>query len=218
MNVFKTVLSFPMYAAAAWLAWVFAAQAGQLALGFLFGAAILVAFGAWLFGEGQKQFSTAWKVGLQAALPIAIVAAAILLAPVAKPQTTVAATSGEAAPGAALPREAWSPERVAELQAQGRPVFVDFTAAWCVTCQVNEKTSLASKAVVDAFAAANAVYLVADWTNRDDRIAAALAEHGRAGVPLYLLYGADGGKPKILPQLLTEGMVKAALKDAAKAV
>jgi len=104
---------------------------------------------------------------------------------------------------------------VVELQAAGRPVFVDFTADWCVTCKVNEKTSLASKGVADAFAAANAAYLVADWTNRDATIAAALAEHGRAGVPLYLMYPAGGGAPKILPQLLTEGLVKAAVKEAA---
>ena len=116
---------------------------------------------------------------------------------------------------AALPSEAWSPERVAELQAQGRPVFVNFTAAWCITCQVNEQAALATSEVAQAMAATNAVYLKADWTNRDAAIADALAEHDRAGVPLYLVYPASGGEPKLLPQLLTSGMVAQALREAA---
>ncbi|MDO9473747.1 MAG: thioredoxin family protein, partial [Caulobacter sp.] len=90
-----------------------------------------------------------------------------------------------------------------------------FTAAWCVTCQVNERTSLATRTVADALTRNNAVYLKADWTKRDAVIAAALTEHGRAGVPLYLVYGADGSSPVILPQLLTEGMVAEALEKAA---
>ena len=213
MSVFKTVLAFPMFGAAAWLAWVFASQAGTFALAALFGAALILAMGAWLFGLGQRQFSPAWKIVLQLALPVALIAAIALLVPVAKPQAGDRPVVAD--PSAALPREAWSPAKVVELQAAGRPVFVDFTADWCVTCKVNEKTSLASKGVADAFVAANAAYLVADWTNRDATIAAALAEHDRAGVPLYLMYPANGGAPKILPQLLTEGLVKAALKEAA---
>jgi len=95
-------------------------------------------------------------------------------------------------------------------------VFVDFTAAWCVTCQVNERTALATQAVADAFKSTGAVYLKADWTNRNADIAKTLAAEGRSGVPLYLLYDARGtGDPKILPQLLTSGAVVEALKAAA---
>jgi thiol:disulfide interchange protein DsbD len=213
MSVFKTVLAFPMYGTAAWLAWVFAAQAGQIALGFLFGAALLIAFAAWLFGQGQRSFSPAWRIGLQLALPAAVIAAVALLYPVAKPQPKAEAAVAEAGPG--VPHEAWAPERIAALQSEGKVVFVDFTADWCVTCKVNEGTALASRSVADAFADANAVYMVADWTLRDAKIAAALAEHGRTGVPLYLMYPAGGGAPKVMPQLLTEGMVKKALKEAA---
>ena len=95
-------------------------------------------------------------------------------------------------------------------------MFVNFTAAWCVTCQVNDAAAIARPATAEAFRKAGAVYLVADWTNRDAAIAKALAEHGRAGVPLYLVYGADGSDPVVLPQLLSEGMVVDAIGKAAK--
>jgi thiol:disulfide interchange protein DsbD len=106
-----------------------------------------------------------------------------------------------------LASEPWSPARVAALRAENRGVFVNFTAAWCVTCKVNEAAALANPRVAQAFAEAGAVYLVADWTNRDETIAAALAEHGRAGVPLYLYYPPGGGDPVILPQVLSESMI-----------
>jgi thiol:disulfide interchange protein DsbD len=106
-----------------------------------------------------------------------------------------------------LAQEAWSPARVAELQSEGRPIFVNFTAAWCITCKVNEGAALTSRRVAQAFEEAGVVYLVADWTNRDDTIAAALAEHGRVGVPLYLYYPAGGGVPRVLPQLLSEALM-----------
>ncbi|HWU78446.1 MAG TPA: thioredoxin family protein, partial [Caulobacter sp.] len=110
--------------------------------------------------------------------------------------------------------EAWSPEKVKQLQAEGRPILVDFTAAWCVTCQVNEKVALSGAKVADAFKARDAVYLKADWTNRDPVIAKALADFGRVGVPLYVVYPKTGGAPVILPQLLTEGLVIEAIEKA----
>jgi thiol:disulfide interchange protein DsbD len=128
---------------------------------------------------------------------------------------SLAAAEAPAPAGPGLTSEPWSPEKLAALRAEGRPVLVDFTAAWCVTCQVNEKVALSGPAVAQAFKDRNAVLLKADWTNRDATIAAALAEHGRAGVPLYLVYPAKGGDPVILPQLLTEGMVIEAIEKAA---
>ena len=95
-------------------------------------------------------------------------------------------------------------------------MLVNYTAAWCVSCQVNDRVALSTKSVSEALERNNAVYLKADWTKRDPEIAAELASFGRAGVPLYLVYGAKGGAPDILPALLTPGIVVKAL-DAARA-
>ncbi|PZR35266.1 protein-disulfide reductase DsbD [Caulobacter segnis] len=216
METLKKGLAFPMYGAALWLTWVFAQQAGPIALGQVLGAGVLAAFGAWIYGLSQgrraagKPFLVQTLVGLLCVVAALALAASAALA--AKPPT--AASAGEASSGPGLTAEAWSPERVASLRAEGRPVLVDFTAAWCVTCQVNEKVALSGGKVAEAFKAQNAVYLKADWTNRDPLIAKALAEFGRVGVPLYVVYPKGGGAPVVLPQLLTEGMVIEAIEKA----
>jgi len=218
MDMLKKGLAFPMYGTAAWLVWVFSQQTGAIALGQILAAAVLTAFSAWLYGYVQGR----WIVGKTA--PIATVLAVlsltgaiglIVLTLKASPPVAAAASVAATPAGPGLASEPWSPEKLAALRAEGRPVLVDFTAAWCVTCQVNEKVALSSPAVAQAFKDRNAVLLKADWTNRDATIAAALAEHGRAGVPLYLVYPARGGDPVILPQLLTEGMVIEAIEKAA---
>ena len=96
------------------------------------------------------------------------------------------------------------------VDVNGKPVFVDFTAAWCVTCQVNKRVALSTDKVVSRFASEGIVRMKADWTNRDERITQALAQFGRNGVPLYVLYDTSG-KPTVLPEILTEGAVLAAL-------
>jgi thiol:disulfide interchange protein DsbD len=215
MDGFKKLLAFPMYGAAAWLVWVLTLQAGDTALARILMAAIILALGAWLLGVAQRRYaggaSMLAPAGVGAALTLAAALAAIW-PNYAEPGAAVASSGGGGK--ADVPYEAYSPEKLAAARAAGKPVFVNFTAAWCVTCQVNERVALTSQAVADAFQESGAVYLKADWTRKDAEIEAELAKHGRAGVPLYLVYGAKGGDGVILPQILTEGLVVRALKDA----
>jgi thiol:disulfide interchange protein DsbD len=211
MDTLRKALAFPMYGAAAWLVWVLAQQTDSGGLAAVLTSLVLSAFSLWLLGVFQKD-GKAWVLWIAlAGLALALVTAVILprSAPVADQS---GARSGETA---TVPYETWSPERLAALRAEGRPVLVNFTAAWCVTCQVNEKVALSTTQVAEALQSSRAVYLKADWTRRDAMIASALAEHGRAGVPLYLLYRPGVEAPTILPQLLTPGLVAEALADAA---
>ncbi|CAN1540943.1 COG4232 Thiol,disulfide interchange protein [Caulobacteraceae bacterium] len=216
METLRNLLAFPMYGTAAWLVWVLAQQTGPTGLALGLAAAVVAAFAAWLFGRAQRRERAPVMRWIAAAMLLAVCGLiyGLLLAP---PRAGTSAAAPQAGPAAAveLPSEVWSPARVAALRAEGRPVFVNFTAAWCVTCQVNEQVALSTRTVAEALKSSGAVYLKADWTNRDAAIAGALAEHGRAGVPLYLVYGSDGGPPVILPQLLTAGLVAEALGKAA---
>ena len=209
MEGLRKFLAFPMYGAAAWLAWVFVEEAGAAALPYLFAAALLLAFGAWLWGVSQRTQVAASRTAAIAGACLALILAVVALRLGPKP-----AAAAPTASAATDEVQAWTPTRPAELQAQGRPVFVDFTAAWCVTCKVNEGGALASPAVKAAFRKTGTVYLRADWTNRNAEIAHALQAQGRAGVPLYLVYSRRGGAPQVLPQLLSEGDVLKALQTA----
>jgi thiol:disulfide interchange protein DsbD len=211
MDGLKKALAFPMYGAAAWLAWVFARETGVDGLPFLFAAAIVLSLSVWLWGASQRGVAPA----LMRVFAILALIATGPLAFAGSQMTLPAEASNAPSTTAGFVTEPWSPERVAALQVEGRPVFVDFTAAWCVTCQVNERTALATDSVKAAFARDRAVYLKADWTNRNPEIAKALAAQGRSGVPLYLVYG-KGAQPVVLPQLLSEGIVVEALDNAAR--
>jgi thiol:disulfide interchange protein DsbD len=212
MDGLRKVLAFPMYGAAAWLLWVLTLQAGTTAMAGLLAAGVVMALAAWLYGAGQRA-----GAGGRRTLPAYGVSGLAALAAVGLAIAAARAPAQAAPAGAgALKAEAFTPTRVAELQAQGRPVFVDFTAAWCVTCQVNERVALSTAEVAAAFRRTNAAYVKADWTRQDPAIAEALAAHGRAGVPLYLVYASGGGEPQILPQLLSQDMVIRALDRAAK--
>ncbi|MBC8009216.1 MAG: thioredoxin family protein, partial [Burkholderiales bacterium] len=171
METFKQVLAFPLFATVAWLAWVLGGQAGNDAvLGLLIGL-VAIAIAAWIYGRWHHSRS-AWRFAATALF----VALGIY---VAWPQAIAPqATSLQAKPGE-LPWQEWSPEKVAALTAAGKPVFVDFTAAWCVTCQVNKRVALNNAKVVQAFAERGVVPLRADWTANDPRITATLAALGR---------------------------------------
>jgi thiol:disulfide interchange protein DsbD len=123
------------------------------------------------------------------------------------------------APGAEVPHkpgelawQAWSPEEVRRLTESGTPVFVDFTAAWCVTCQVNKRVALNNADVVKAFAAHGVAALKADWTRQDPRITAELAKLGRNAVPVYAIYMPGGDAPRLLPEILTPSLVLAEMQ------
>ena len=216
MDGFRKLLSFPMYGAAAWLAWVLTVQTDPTGLARLFAAAILLALGLWLFGVAQRRSASglagARMTSLVAILLIAATVSIVIGKPYGEPAVAGSPAGGE---GSAIAFEPYGPEKLAAAQAAGKPVFVNYTAAWCVTCQVNEKVAFSTKRAADAFAKTGAVYMKADWTRRDAAIAADLARFGRAGVPLYLVYPAKGGEPAILPQLLTGDIVAAALEKAA---
>ncbi len=201
MVTFRQFLAFPMFASVIWLSWVLTLQSGPIALVFLGAAMLALSFAIWAHGQGH----TIWSVIAIAALLGGVVS----IVTIARLPTT---TSTQTLSGRVEP---WSHERVAELQAMGQPVFVDVTAAWCVTCQINKLTVLDSEMVEDAFDRLGVASLRADWTNRDETIANLIADHGQAGVPLYLLYPASGGEARVLPTVLSSGPLVDALEWAA---
>jgi thiol:disulfide interchange protein/DsbC/DsbD-like thiol-disulfide interchange protein len=204
MDRLKGALAFPMYGAALWLGWVFLNQTGADALGLLFGAALALALAAWLWGQAQI---SGGRIAAGVALLSVVAVAGLSVAAVRAPRVE----AGTSAATTALASQPWSAEAVAAANAEGRTVLVNFTADWCVTCKINERAALSSPRVAEALTAANAVYLVGDWTRRDDAIAAELERRGRSGVPLYLVHRPGETEPQILPQLLTEGVVLDAL-------
>jgi thiol:disulfide interchange protein DsbD len=199
MEWFRQALAFPMYGAAVWLLWVISQEAGPPGVLATSAGFVLLGFGAWIFGLTQAAAERARRMGSSAAIASVLGALTILTGITAAP----AASSGATFEGA----EPFSPTRLAELRASGQPVFVDMTAAWCVTCLVNERVALRTDAVQRAFAARHVTYMLGDWTRQDPKITAYLRENGRDGVPLYVYYPPGGGRPAILPQILTENMV-----------
>ena len=188
MVTFKEFLAFPMFGAAIWLIWVLAQQSGSLGLRNILITMLGFGFVIWLF----KQKSS-WTKILSAIGLIAVFAGILTLHP----------------KSAGVHTDVWSNDKVAELRADGQAVFVDFTAAWCVSCKVNEMVVLNSQDVQQVFENTNTAFLTADWTNKNDIIARELQKYGRSGVPLYLLYppGNNDVTPEILPQTLTKNMV-----------
>lgn len=209
MDRMKGLLAFPMYATALWLAWVAARQAGSevLALGLI--AGLMLALALWLWGVRQAGAGR-WALILAAVSGVAMIASLVVVSRMEPVPPTEATASADAGPQAGV----WSAEAVAAAQADGRPVLVNFTADWCVTCKINERVALSSGQVRTAMDETNAVYLVGDWTVRDPAITRELERHGRSGVPLYLLYAPGAEAPRVLPQLLTPGLVAEAIRDA----
>ncbi|MCC7304697.1 MAG: thioredoxin family protein [Alphaproteobacteria bacterium] len=202
METFKQFLAFPMYASAAWLVWVLSQQAGPMGVfGALMGL-VLIAFGIWLLGFAPKKKLWNWKLKLLALLSIL---AALALLPAAHMEEV----KQQEAP---VFGEAWTPEKLQELLEGDDPVFVEMTAAWCITCKINHAAAIDIAATRELFSRNKVHYLIGDWTSQDAGITKYLNSFGRNGVPLYIYYapGKGGGRPEpvILPQILTPGIVK----------
>ncbi len=194
MERVKQALAFPLYATVAWLIWVLSQQVGQQGLLAAMLGLVLVAAAAWSFGLRGR-------VAMASAAVLLIAAVGALYSTARDPAAPVAVT---AQPGAA-PVEAFTRRKLDTLVAQQKPVFVNMTAAWCITCMVNERAALSSDSVQAAFQERGIVYMKGDWTNQDPEITRVLEQHGRSGVPLYLYYA--GGKTVVLPQILTPAIV-----------
>ncbi|WP_380178389.1 protein-disulfide reductase DsbD family protein [Kalamiella sp. sgz302252] len=209
MSTLKHGLAFPMLGAVGWLIWVLERQAGSRALAAILACCLLLSFAAWLYGMAQKRRMMGKR---HLALHIATAAFLLLLVPPLINLKTVSPDTAEAAPAAAA--VAWTPQNVEAIKGQGKPILVNFTASWCITCQVNDRTSLSTQAVKAAMARTDTIYMVADSTKYNPDVEQALSDFGRGGLPLYVVYPADGGKPVVLPQVLTPNIVISALDHA----
>ncbi len=204
MERFKQFLAFPMYGAAAWLVWVLSQQVNAEGLFRVMIGVVLLALAAWAFGVVQARAALSRTVILWSVLFLLALGGAVALVALPFKPRAVETQAGETG---ALLSEPYSTSRLATLRAEGKPIFVNLTAAWCVSCLYNERVALSSAAVAEAFKATGTAYLVGDWTNQNPEISALLRTHGREGVPLYLYYPAGGGQPKILPQILTQSLM-----------
>lgn len=207
MERFRQLLAFPMYATAAWLVWVLAQQSPASGIALALGGFILIAFAVWLMRQmdgSRRPWRMAYAV--LAALALGGALSTLRFVEAAAAPAAAGRMGGEAASA-----EPWSAARLEALRAEGRPVLVNFTAAWCITCLVNERAALSTQGVRAALKEKNVAYLKGDWTRQDAAITAALAAFGRSGVPLYVLYP-PGGEPVVLPQILTESGVVEELK------
>lgn len=208
METMKQALGFLLAATVVWLAWVLGQQTGSDGVAMLLAALVVQAVGAWVLGK--------WAVVTRSAAVrrTAGIVAAILILAGAAAAVKLAGAGGPPARQAAA-TENWEPyseARVNELRAAGRPVFVDFGAAWCLTCQVNERVALSAAPVLAKFREKNVATLKADWTSRDPAVTQALTKLGRSGVPTYVLYSKDASAPpRLLPEVLTPTLVIDAL-------
>jgi thiol:disulfide interchange protein DsbD len=206
MATFKTAMAFPMLATVVWLAWVLGQQTGIDGVAGLLAVLVALAFALWAWGrvDSGRVARTAWSASG------VLLLGAVLAWALPSWHEAKAAAPNAAAEGRWQP---WSAERVAALNAEGRTVFVDFTAAWCVTCQVNKRTTLGDAAVLAELDRRRVALLRADWTRRDAAISAELARLGRNGVPVYALYQPGQAWPTLLPELLSPQVVLDALTN-----
>ena len=217
MEILRQAIAVPIFATVIWLAWVLAQAYGAGLLAALLTSFLLLAMAGWFLGRwpGKR-----WAAAVAAVILLGVVSLAVFaqdLVVAGDPSRTV--VPGQSITLDAAARNAWQPwtaEAVSQAQAEGRPVLVDFTAAWCLSCQVNERVALGKPEVQRAFQNANVALLKADWTRHDEAITQALAGLGRSGVPAYALYAPGQAEPQLLPEVLTQSIVIEALSKLPK--
>jgi thiol:disulfide interchange protein len=215
MDVLKQAISVPIFATVIWLAWVLAQAYGSALLAALLASFLLLAIAGWFLGR--------WPAKRWAATVAGLILLTVLVASVTTPKELAvapASASAQTSSESPAPRsgawQTWSADAVQHALAAGQPVFVDFTASWCLSCQVNERVALNQPQVQQAFAAANVALFRADWTREDASITQALTALGRSGVPVYALYTPGQNDPQLLPQVLTPGIVVDAVSKLPK--
>ena len=207
MDVLKQATAVPIFATVIWLAWVLAQTRGATGVAALLATFLLLAIAGWVLGRWPAKRIPSVVAGL--VIVAAIGACVYGVNTLASPVSAGVVTATNSAGGEQW--EPWSQATVDKYRAAGRPVFVDFTASWCLSCQVNERVVLRTEDVNAAFKKQNVALLRADWTEHDDAISKVLASFGRSGVPAYALYAPSGDAPVVLPEVLTTGIVMDAL-------
>jgi thiol:disulfide interchange protein DsbD len=208
METFKQFMAFPLYGTVGYLVWVLAAQTSEEGFLWTLISFALIAMAVWMYGRWNAPGSSAGRARF-GVVSLVVVGAFGLWLGWPRPVVAAAPAAGQAP---AVVWDAWSPEAVAKLRAEGRTVYVDFTARWCATCQTNKKIVFASDEVLKYFADKKIATLRADWTNKDGRITAELASYQRSAVPFNVIWMPGKDKPVILPELLTPGLVLDALR------
>ena len=202
METTKQVLAFPLYATCAWLLWVLSQQIDQASLLFAMMSLVILSFLLWTWQKLRATPHILYKSALALLLGATLVTTVVQLQPAV---STATATQGE--------WQAFDPVRLEELKRNRQPVLVNFTAAWCITCLVNEKVAISRPNVQTQLREKGVVYMKGDWTNKDPQITAMLKRYGRSGVPLYLLFPGNGQEAMVLPNILTEGILTDALQQ-----
>ncbi len=210
MEVLRQAISVPIFGTVIWLAWVVSSAYGPTMLAVLLICFLLLAIAGWFLGRWPAKRWSTILAGLIVLCVVGLSVVAALPLAVTKVDPSKVLTI-QLAPGSVW--QPWSKDAVARYQAQGLPVFIDFTASWCLSCQVNERVALEQPEVKKAFLDHHVVLLKADWTQHDDDIAQALEKLGRSGVPAYALYAPGQANPQLLPEALTPGVVLDAVNN-----
>jgi len=208
METFKQFMAFPLYASALFFLWVLGTQVGVMGMSLVLGVCILMAFAAWLYQRRFTMGPILRTVNYALGTAVLVVAIYLMQTPFLQPVRVSEAVDVDAEGNSAVNYESFSTQRLNEIQESGRPVFVNMTAAWCITCLANEQATLSTEKVKQALLDYDITYMKGDWTNEDPEITAILERFNRPSVPLYVLYPGDTSKePIILPQILTPGIV-----------